>query len=86
MRALSNHIHKCFIQTYSLNAGLKEFGQEGYDATLKEITQLHGRGGLSPTGLRDLTDEEARRAFEAVTVLLRKKREPVPMVLSKETG
>ena len=70
---MAKHIHTCFLQTYSLNAGLKEFGQEGYDAAYKEIGQLHGRGGLTPTGLRDLTDEEAKRALEAVTILLRKK-------------
>ena len=70
---MAKHIHACFLQTYSLNAGLKEFGQEGYDAAYKEIGQLHGRGGLTPTGLRDLTDEAAKRALEAVTILLRKK-------------
>ena len=43
---MAKHIHTCFLQTYSLNAGLKEFGQEGYDAAYKEIGQLHGRGGL----------------------------------------
>ena len=53
---MAKHIHTCFLQTYSLNAGLKEFGQEGYDAAYKEIGQLHGRGGLTPTGIRDLTD------------------------------
>ena len=70
---MAKHIHTCFLQTNSLNAGLKEFGQEGYDAAYKEIGQLHGRGGLTPTGLRDLTDEEAKRALEAVTILLQKK-------------
>ena len=70
---MANYIHMCFLQTFSLNAGLKEFGQEGYDVAHKEIGQLHSRGRLTPTGLRDLTDEEAKRALEAVTILLRKK-------------
>ena len=70
---MSMHIHKCFSQTYNLKQGLKKFGQEGYDATYKEIGQMHGRGGLSPVKLRDLSDEEARKALETVTIMLRKK-------------
>ena len=74
---MANRIHKCFVQSFNLHSGLKEFGgkegEEGYEATFKEIKQLHGRGGMSPTHLRDLTDLEAKRALEAVTILLRKK-------------
>ena len=79
---LADWIHHCFMQqqeveqahafnqTHSLNAGLHEFGKEGHDAGLKEMGQLHGRKSLKPTQLRDLTDKEAKRASEAVTILL----------------
>ena len=72
-RSLSEKIHSCFVETYSLHGGLKKFGDRGYASALKEIGQMHGRGGLQPTHLRDLTDEEARRALEAVTIMLEKK-------------
>ena len=70
-------IHKCFLQTYNLREGLKEFGerpgQEGYEAAYKEVAQLHGRKGLQPVRRDDLTELEAKRALEAVTVMLRKR-------------
>ena len=40
---------------------------------MKEIGQIHGRGSITPVNLRDLTDEEAKRALDMVTVMLRKK-------------
>ncbi len=70
---LGHHIHHCLSQTYNLNKGLREFGQEGHDALKKEIGQIHGRKGIAPTHLRDLTNTEADRALEALTILLRKK-------------
>ena len=33
-----------FAETYSLNKGLKKFGERGYDAALNEMRQLHERG------------------------------------------
>ena len=62
-----------FLQSYSLKAGLKKFGQKGYDSAMKEIGQLHGRGAVKPVHLRDLTDIEGARALEAVTRMLEKK-------------
>ncbi len=32
-----------FIQTYSLNAELKKFGEKGWDAAIGEMKQLHNR-------------------------------------------
>ena len=61
------------VQTFNLYKGLKEFGDEGYEALTKEIGQLHGRGSLHPSRLQDLTYEEAKKTLETVTVLLCKK-------------
>ena len=65
------------MQTYNLRDGLKEFGdqpgEEGYEAAFKEVKQLHGRKGLQPTKREHLTEQEQRRALEAVTVMLRKR-------------
>ena len=80
----AQHTHNCiqlaygqqaqasFAQTYNLKQGLKEFGEEGEASAMKEIGQIHGRGSLSPVCLRDLTDEEAKKAFDLVIVMLRK--------------
>ena len=80
----AQHAHNCiqlaygqqaqasFAQTYNLKQGLKVFGEEGEASAMKEIGQIHGRGSLSPVYLRDLTDEEAKKAFDLVTVMLRK--------------
>jgi hypothetical protein len=34
--------NKCsFLETFSLNKGLKQFGEKGYNATFDKIRQLH---------------------------------------------
>ena len=70
-------LHRCFPQTYNLRDGLKEFGgnpgKEGYEAAFKEAKQLHGRDGLKPIRRQLLSHEEAKRALEAVTIVLRKR-------------
>ena len=66
-------LHHSFAQQFNLKQGLKEFGAEGEASAMKEIGQIHGRGSITPVHLRDLTDEEAKRALDMVTVMLRKK-------------
>ena len=70
-------LHRCFLQTYNLRDGLKEFGgnpgEEGYEAAFKEAKQLHGRDGLKPIRRQLLSHEEAKRALEAATVVLQKR-------------
>jgi len=70
-------LHRCFLQTCNLRDGLKEFGgnpgEEGYEAAFKEAKQLHGRDGLKPIRRQLLSHEEARRALEAATIVLRKR-------------
>jgi hypothetical protein len=44
-----------FLEIYSLNKGLKEFGEKGYDTAFDEIKQLHQRTVFKPIILTDLT-------------------------------
>ena len=41
-----------FIQTYSLNQGLKKFGERGKQAKNKEMSQLHNKKILNLTELK----------------------------------
>ena len=42
------HANYTFIQTYSLNAGIKKFGEQGGKAALDEMKQIHDRVVLHP--------------------------------------
>jgi hypothetical protein len=47
-----------FLQTYSLNAGIKKFGQRGKDAANKEMRQLHDRKVFEPIDVNELTGQK----------------------------
>ena len=55
-----------FAQQFILQKGLREFGEEGYQAALKEIAQLHKRMCFTPIAVQSMTDEERRKAVEAL--------------------
>jgi hypothetical protein len=44
-----------FIQTYSLNKGIKKFGQKSKDAAIKEMKQLHNRTVFEGIKIKDMT-------------------------------
>ena len=57
-----NEIHRearvngtSFLETYSLNKGLKKFGEEGRKAAMKEMQQLHDRVCFEPIKLESLS-------------------------------
>jgi hypothetical protein len=62
-----------FIQTYSLNKGLKKFGQKGKDAVMKEMKQLHKRTVFEPILIEHLTPLERKRAMESLLFLVEKR-------------
>jgi hypothetical protein len=62
-----------FIQTYSLNAGLKKFGEKGWDAALGDMKQLHDRRVLKPIDASKLSALDKRRALESLIFLVEKK-------------
>ena len=54
-----------FIQTYSLNKGIKKFGQKGMDAATKEMKQLHNRTIFEGIKIEEMTPLERKRAMES---------------------
>jgi Reverse transcriptase (RNA-dependent DNA polymerase) len=58
---------------YSVKKGLKEFGQAGSDAVIKEMTQLDVREVMEPRMANMLTSEEKRRTLMYL-MFLKKKR------------
>jgi hypothetical protein len=59
-----------FIQTYSLNKGIKKFGQKGKDAAIKEMKQLHNRTVFEGIKIKDMTPLERKRAMESLLFLV----------------
>ena len=55
-----------FAQTFSLNKGIKEFGNKGYQAAHKKIKQLHNRIVFKPILIEKLTSIKKRRALESL--------------------
>ena len=64
---------RSFVQTYSLNKGLKKFGQKGKDGAYKEMNQLHNRIVFEPVMLQDLNQEEIDKAMESLIFLAEKR-------------
>ena len=62
-----------FLETYSLKKGLKQFGKNGYDAALGEIKQLHDRVAFKPIDVKELSEQEKKRAMESLIFLVEKK-------------
>jgi hypothetical protein len=58
-----------FIQTYSLNKGLKKFGDHGKEAAQKEMKQLHDHVVFEPILIADMTPLERKRAMETSFLL-----------------
>eukprot|EP00978_Attheya_sp_CCMP212_P016782 scaffold44262_cov52-Attheya_sp.AAC.4 len=56
-------MNKQFLQTFSLNRGIREFGTNGKDAAHKEMKQLHDRTVFELIRLSDMNPVESKRAF-----------------------
>jgi hypothetical protein len=71
------HMHATLEHTvmtqHSMKRGIKEFGEAGVDAVLKELQQLHDRKVLEPVSVGNMTKEE-RRASLQYLMFLKKKR------------
>ena len=61
-----------FVQTYTLNKGIKKFGKKGYEAAFKEVEQLHKRMVFEPIDVNSLTPKERKRALESLIFLVEK--------------
>jgi hypothetical protein len=72
-----SHLHATLEHTvltqYSLRCGIAKFGDEAVTAVLKELIQLHDRGGIEPKQAHVLTREEKRAALQYLMFLKRKR-------------
>jgi Reverse transcriptase (RNA-dependent DNA polymerase) len=72
------HLHVILEETvmtqYSMNRGIKEFGEAGIEAVLQELQQLHDRGVLKPIDASSLSREDRERAL-AYLMFLKQKRD-----------
>jgi hypothetical protein len=66
-----------FLETFSLNKRLKQFGGKGYNAAFDEVHQLHERAVFKPINVKDLTQLEHKRAMESLIFLGEKQDERI---------
>jgi len=62
-----------FAQQYMLKRGLKVFGERGAQATHKELDQLCQRNCFTPISIKAMSDDERRKAQEALMFLTEKR-------------
>ena len=61
------------VHWFSLNKGLKEFGDRYKEATMKELTQIHDMDTYWPLDASTLTREQRKRALSSLLFLVEKK-------------
>ena len=61
-----------FGQQHTLEKGLKKFGDQGVQATEKEIGKLHDRECFRPVRINKMSHEERRKAQIALAYLSEK--------------
>jgi len=87
-RVLANticHANYMFIQTYSLKAVIKNFGEQGRKAAVDEMKQIHDRVVFHPIRIDNMSETERKHAMESLMFLVHKsldvsKQELVQMV------
>ena len=62
-----------FIQMYTLQQGIKKWGDRGKATALKEMKQLHDRVVFEPITIDDMTSLERKRAMESLIFLAEKR-------------
>jgi len=67
------HTNYTFIQTYSLKAGIKKFGEQGRKAALDEMKQIHDRVVFRPIRINNMSETERKHAMESLMFLVQKK-------------
>ena len=77
---------KAFAQTakttakpekFSLNRGLKVYGERGHAAVSAELSQVHSRGVFEPQDARKLTYEEVKNCLESHLFMEEKKNKEI---------
>ena len=59
--------------TYSLQKGLKKFGQRGQDSTYKEMKQMNDQDCFEPIHKSSMNETEKKRVMESLIFLAEKK-------------
>ncbi len=71
---LATIVHQfAFAETFSLNKGLKKFGEKGENAAFQEVEQLHQRNCWKPIHPNDLSPEQRKKALESLIFLTEKR-------------
>jgi hypothetical protein len=58
---------------YQLEAGIKQFGEQGETAVTKELDQFNKYGVFEPKHVRDLSEEDKKKALSSLIFLKEKK-------------
>ena len=61
------------VETFSLNAGLKKFGDRGKTAVRKELTQLHDVKTYVPMDPDKMTPQQKVKAMNSLIFLTKKR-------------
>ena len=56
-----------------MQKGLKLFKNEGHDAVIEELDQLHRRMCFTPVDVNDVTRNDNKKAMEALMLMTKKK-------------
>ena len=71
--SLTNEQAHQYVQSYSLRKGLQHFGENGRNAAISEMKQLHDRAVFEPIHINEMTQVERRRAMESLIFLVEKR-------------
>ena len=61
------------LVTYSLQKGIKKFGDKGYESAKSEMKQLHDRNCWTPIQISTMTPQEKKKALESLIFLVEKR-------------
>ena len=73
MNFMTNDIVTTILTQYHVSKGLKIYGQDGIDAVLKEMKQIHDRMVIDPKNPEEMTREEKSAALKYMMFLKQKK-------------
>jgi hypothetical protein len=66
-------VHSQHVVTYSLNKGIKKFGEKAKEAAIKEMQQMIDRECFEPVHQEELKEIEKQHAMKSLIFLSEKK-------------
>ena len=61
------------LQVFSIDKGIKVFGDKGAEATHGKISQMHERGCFQPVNVNDLTADQRKEILNIMTFIIEKR-------------